>query len=249
MVSGGGIFMDQTSCTVSATANEDYVFMNWTENGNVVSFETTYTFIVYGNRNLVANFAHCIGGHGYVDLGLPSGTLWAICNVGATSPEGYGSSFAWGEIAPKATYDWSTYQYCNGSISTLTKYCNNSSYGYNGYTDNLTTLLPEDDAATANWGVDWRMPTKAEWQELDNNCTSVWTKQLGVVGRRFRGPNGNTLFLPCTDYYTCGYWSSSLYGGPNKAWYVVVDMDWCYVEVYSYRCYGHFVRPVRSSQN
>jgi hypothetical protein len=251
MVSGGGIFMDQTSCTVSATANEDYVFMNWTENGNVVSFEATYTFIVYGNRNLVANFAHCIGGHGYVDLGLPSGTLWAICNVGASSPEGYGSSFAWGETTPKSVYDWSTYQYCNGSISTLTKYCNNSTYGYNGYTDNLTTLLPEDDAATANWGSDWRMPTKAEWQEFYSNCTSVRTKQLGVVGRRFRGPNGNTIFLPTIDIqYNLGYWSSSLYGGPNNASYFEVDyLDWCQVSHY-YRCYGLKVRPVRNgSQN
>ena len=88
--------------------------------------------------------------HAYVDLGLPSGTLWATCNVGADTPEGYGDYFAWGETQPKDVYNWSNYQYCNGSHDQLTKYCNNSSYGYNGFTDNLTTLQPGDDAATAN---------------------------------------------------------------------------------------------------
>ena len=100
----------------------------------------------------------------YVDLGLPSGLLWATCNVGANAPEGFGDYFAWGETASKDNYDWSTYQHCNGSGSTLTKYCNDSSSGYNGFTDILTTLLPEDDAATAIWGDAWRMPTAEEWQ-------------------------------------------------------------------------------------
>ena len=100
--------------------------------------------------------------HEYVDLGLPSGLLWATCNVGADAPEDYGDYIAWGETTPKTTYNWSTYQYCMGSYNTLTKYCNKTSFGYNGFTDNLTTLLPEDDAATANWGSGWRMPTEEE---------------------------------------------------------------------------------------
>lgn len=78
----------------------------------------------------------------YVDLGLPSGTLWATCNVGADTPEGYGDYFAWGETQPKTTYNWSTYRYCNGDYVKLTKYCGNSSYGYNGFTDDLTVLQP-----------------------------------------------------------------------------------------------------------
>ena len=77
-------------------------------------------------------------GHDYIDLGLPSGTLWATCNVYAETPEGLGSYFAWGETTTKADYDWSTYKYCNGSENTLTKYCNDANYGYNGYSDELT---------------------------------------------------------------------------------------------------------------
>ena len=132
----------------------------------VRAYATTASGTVYGNTRSFTTVAH-----EYVDLGLPSGLLWATCNVGATSPEDYGDYFAWGETQPKDTYEWSTYQYCNGSYNTLTKYCSNSSYGYNGFTDNLTTLLPEDDAATANWGGNWRMPTKEEFQELYNNTT------------------------------------------------------------------------------
>ena len=88
--------------------------------------------------------------HEWVDLGLPSGTLWATCNVGANAPEEYGDYFAWGETAPKDYYDWSTYKWCKGSYNTMTKYCTNSSYGYNGFTDGKTELDPEDDAAWFN---------------------------------------------------------------------------------------------------
>ena len=86
--------------------------------------------------------------HEYVDLGLPSGTLWATCNVGATAPEEYGDYFAWGETtgynSGKTTFNWSTYKYCNGDYDKLTKYCNKSS---SGTVDNKTTLDPEDDVA------------------------------------------------------------------------------------------------------
>ena len=175
-------------------------------------------------------------GHEYVDLGLPSGTLWATCNIGATTPEGYGDYFAWGETLPKSNttiYFWITYQYCNGCFDELTKYCNNSSFGYNGFTDNLTTLLPEDDAATANWGSGWCMPTRAQWEELLENTTIKETKQNGVSGKLFTAKNGHTLFLPlsgfCDDFeddyfyekpwgaklvgYSAVYWSSSLITG------------------------------------
>ena len=91
-------------------------------------------------------------GHEYVDLGLPSGLKWATCNVGADSPEEYGDYFAWGEVEPKATYDWSTYKYCAGSSSTMTKYCNSSDYGKDGFSDEKTVLELKDDAATVNWG-------------------------------------------------------------------------------------------------
>ena len=102
------------------------------------------------------NNGNTYNGHEYVDLGLPSGTLWATCNVGATTSEIYGDRFAWGETQPKTTYTWSNYKYSNGGDDdnpNLTKYSLNSIFGccgYNGFVDDLSTLLSEDDAATAN---------------------------------------------------------------------------------------------------
>ncbi len=124
-----------------------------------------------------------IDGRDYVDLGLPSGTLWATCNVGASKPEEYGDYFAWGETTPKSTYYWSTYKWCKGSETTMTKYCTRSDYGYNGFTDNLTELQPEDDAATANWGSVWKMPSYAQFSELFN---SSYTVGVDAVERSLR---------------------------------------------------------------
>lgn len=196
--------------------------------------------------------------HEYVDLGLPSGLLWATCNVGADNPEDYGDYFAWGETQPKSNYSWVTYQYCMGSYNTLTKYCDNASYGYNGYTDNLTVLEASDDAATAQWGSGWRMPTQAEWQELLNNTTHIWTTQNGVNGRLFTATNGNSLFLPAAGYrtgtslYDAGtrgdYWSSSLStytGGPSHAWVLDFSSGSCGMGNGT-RYVGQSVRPVRS---
>jgi uncharacterized protein (TIGR02145 family) len=242
-----------TTCTLTATPNEGYVFVNWTENGAVVSTDATYSFTVESNRNLVANFAT----HEYVDLGLPSGLLWATCNVGAATPEGYGDYFAWGETQPKTNYDWSNYQHCNDDYNQLTKYCSRSGFGYNGFTDDLTTLLPEDDAATANWGNGWRMPTQEEWGELLDNTTSVWTTRNGVNGRLFTASNGNSLFLPAagcrfnSSLFLAGsygyFWSSSLDTGyPGDAWYLSFDSGIYYMDDTS-RYYGRSVRPVRSN--
>lgn len=191
----------------------------------------------------------------YVDLGLPSGLLWATCNVGADTPEAYGDYFAWGETQTNTTNNWSTYQYCNGSYNTLTKYCSKSSYGYNGFTDDLTTLLPEDDAATANWGSGWRMPTQAEWQELYNNTTSTWITQNGVNGRLFTASNGASLFLPAagrrnnTIPNSNGYyWSSSLCtDSPLCAWYFGFDSGYPYMDNNATRVAGFSVRPVRDN--
>ena len=258
-VSGGGNYQEGQSCTVTATANSNYTFTNWTENGSVVSTQANYIFTVNGNRTLMANFNYNGGGtHEYVDLGLPSGLLWATCNIGADSPEDYGDYFAWGETRPKDTYNWTTYQYCMGSSNTLTKYCNDASYGYNGFTDNLTVLEASDDAATAQWGNGWRMPTQAECQELLNNTTNIWTTQNGVNGRLFTATNGNSLFLPAAGYrrgsslYDAGtygfYWSSSLYTVyPGGAWYLYFHSSDCYMDYFN-RYYGFTVRPVRSSR-
>ena len=106
----------------------------------VLAYAVSDYGLAYGDEVSFTTLEDGSSDHEYVDLGLPSGTLWATYNVGADTPEEYGDYFAWGETQPKSNYDWSTYQYCNGSDHTLTKYCNDSSYGYNGFTDTLITL-------------------------------------------------------------------------------------------------------------
>jgi hypothetical protein len=186
-----------------------------------------------------------------VDLGLS--VKWATCNVGANIPEDYGYYFAWGETQSKENYDWRTYKYCNRtfSINTLTKYNADSRYGR---VDNKTTLEAQDDAATANWGGAWRMPTKAEQDELRTKCKWVWTTLNGVYGYKVIGPNGNSIFLPAAGYMVGGtlydagsrgyYWSSSLNtGNTNNAYFVPFNSD--YVGWGNYcRCYGLAVRLV-----
>ena len=202
---------------------------------------------------------HFVDGHDYVDLGLPSGTLWATCNIGATKPEEYGDYFAWGETKPKSIYDWTTYKFVNGGFDKLTKYCNNSDRGNNGFTDNLTSLESGDDAATANWGSDWCMPTKEQWKELLENTTDEWTMQNGVKGRLFTSKkNGKSLFLPAAGYRwgsglhgdgsDGGYWSSSLYtGNPSRAWGFRF-YSYYYIMGSNYRGRGRSVRAVRSAR-
>ena len=221
----------------------------------IVNFNSSGVYRGYGSRNdglSVRPVCPKKQEHEYVDLGLS--VKWASYNVGATNPEDYGDYFAWGETEPKEQYDWSTYKYCKGSSSTMIKYCTNSSYGYNGFTDNKTVLDPEDDAATANWGGSWRMPTDAEMTELREQCTWTWTTQNGVNGYKVVGKNGNFIFLPAAGcmYYSilnrAGsyglYWSSSLEASsPRNAYYV--DFISGHVRrSYSNRGDGRSVRPV-----
>ena len=131
--------------------------------------------------------------HEWVDLGLPSGTLWATCNIGADSPEEYGEYFAWGETEPKDYYDWSTYKWCEGTDDTITKYCIDSIHGT---VDDKAELDPEDDAAYVNWGSSWRMPSGEQLTELRRNCSWTWTSVNGVNGQLVTGPNGKTIFFP-----------------------------------------------------
>lgn len=202
-------------------------------------------------------------GHDYVDLGLPSGLLWATCNVGASTPEDYGNFFAWAETQPKNAYYWDTYKYYINNDNklynhTLTKYCTKESYGYNDFTDNLNTLLSEDDAATVNWGEGWRIPTKEEWEELYKNTTVTWTIQNGVNGIRFTASNGNNLFLPAAGYRDGmpaddyldefslfgHYWSSSLSTSyPSGAWNFYFKSD-TYKMYAGGRDFGYLVRAV-----
>ena len=193
--------------------------------------------------------------HEWVDLGLPSGTLWATYNVGATCPDEFGDFFAWGETAPKEEYDWNNYKWCNGSENTMTKYCSNISFGT---VDNKTELDPEDDAAYVNWGPSWRMPTHEQYQELLNNCTWEWTTYAGVTGCQFTGPNGNTLFFPGAGYYYYDIWSGDGDGGIcwsrtldpvyNQAFYFNFYMFGVNCNFSSRRMDGFTVRAVRASE-
>ncbi|MBR6129413.1 MAG: Ig domain-containing protein [Bacteroidaceae bacterium] len=142
-------------------------------------------------------------GHGWVDLGLPDGTRWATCNIGADTPEETGNYYAFGETEPKSDYSWTTYIYCNGTYNTMTKYCIHAGYGYNGFTDGLTELLPEDDAATANWSENWQMPSQEQIENLINSTytTTEITTQNGVEGAKITSrSNGESIFLPCSGY-------------------------------------------------
>ena len=196
----------------------------------------------------------------WVDLGLPSGTIWATRNVGASAPEDYGDYFAWGETAPKDYYHYSTYKWYRSDdySAGFTKYCTYSSYGYNGFTDGKTELDPSDDAACAHY-PGGRMPSLEQIQELRYNCTWQWTQRNGVNGQLGTGPNGNTIFLPAAGgrwYESLGhvgsdgyYWSRMLdsssqsfaihlcFGSVNVGWY------------YDCRVNGETVRAVRVSQN
>ena len=201
-----------------------------------------------------ANNQNIENGREYVDLGLPSGTLWATCNVGANSPEEYGDYFAWGETETKITYSWSTYKY-GSAHNALIKYCNDASYGKDGFTDYQTVLDPEDDAAAANWGGKWRMPTDVECTELCKNCTWTWTTLNGVNGCKVMSKtNGNSIFLPaegCRRHDDLdnvglygGYWLSSLAPvDPYCALYMYFGPDGWGRNI-SGRYYGFSVRPV-----
>ena len=196
--------------------------------------------------------------HKFVDLGLPSGTLWAACNVGAKKPEECGDYFAWGETVPKNDYTWGNYAYCNGSDKSMTKYCLRGEYGYNGFIDYLTELEPEDDAATANWGSEWEMPSLEQCQELlDTRYTAtIWETVNGVEGRRIRSyVNGNSIFLPAAGFFyngridklgtQCLYWTRNLsLGDSNQAY----DLWFTYITERmssGFRYDGQSIRPVR----
>lgn len=185
-----------------------------------------------------------------IDLGLPSGTKWACCNVGASSPEGYGGYYAWGETSQKGYYDWSNYIHCDGTWQTCRVIGNNiSGTSY--------------DVAHVNWGGVWRMPTKDDFCLLVWNCAPKWTLYREMTGLLFTGVNGNVLFLPSAGSYknkndeiinssTIGeYWSGSFYPvEPPYACTVAYDFYFNKYENkiipdnYDVRYCGFSIRPV-----
>lgn len=163
-----------------------------------------------------------------VDLGLPSGILWANMNIGANKPSDHGLYFAWGETTgykesnpQNRKFNEYSYKWFDSSSETIIKYCKDD---YLGNVDNKTTLELEDDAAHVNWGGDWVMPTIVEIEELFDNTTHEWTQMNGINGYKFVSKtNGNSIFLPATGCFWGGvkvseqnkifkgyYWSASL---------------------------------------
>ena len=196
-----------------------FIIISGNSNGSVAS------------KNNVSSTTGTLNGHDWVDLGLPSGTKWATCNIGATKSEDYGYYYAWGETKPK-------------------KKNNGKNYKYN---DNPIVLSSKDDVATANWGSGWRMPTQAEMDELSSNCTHKWTTQNGVNGLLFTGTNGNSIFLPAAGSRSDSsldkaglsgcYWTSSFEPGDDFPWFFLFASD-DYDVGLTNRYYGFSVRPV-----
>lgn len=189
----------------------------------------------------------------YVDLGLS--VKWATFNVGASKPEEYGDYFAWGETEPKEEYSWSTYRWCDGSASTLTKYNTESNYGT---VDNKTILESADDAASINWGGAWRMPTYSELTELRDSCTWTWTTLNDVYGCEVTsnrsGYTNKSIFLPAAGYRSGSsivhadsqgeYASSTINSSLPPDSYVLVFHSGAVDCHYYFRYYGQSVRPV-----
>ena len=268
---GGSTITERGICyntTGEPTIADDAIIVESTSNsftGKLINLQENTTYyarayaindvgVAYGEEIVFTTKARTYeNGYEYVDLGLS--VMWATMNVGASKPEEYGDYFAWGETQPKSTYDWSTYKYCNGSITTLTKYNTDRSYGT---VDNKTVLDKEDDAAAVNWGGAWRMPTKEEQDELRTECTWTWTTQNGVNGylvtSNKSGYTDKSIFLPAADYRgdsslslagSGGYYRSSSLGPgrPYSTYYLLFYsdlVDWAF----ALRYLGQSVRPV-----
>ena len=208
----------------------------------------------------------------WVDLGLPSGLLWADRNIGATSETGSkrGYYYAWGETSPKRAYYWYNYRYAQDSL--LTKYCNDRQSGYRGFIDSLTVLEPSDDVATVRFGSGTRIPTVEEWQELLNYTTTEYVYSASSV--KFTGRNGNSILITYSGGYMdgtreslsgwdgCGYYASSslcledpLYSyalalsGGNYFFGYNTDGSWKTMAIiWQSRRLGTYVRPVRDAK-
>ena len=180
-----------------------------------------------------------------IDLGLPSGTKWACCNVDAGKPEDYGGYYAWGETEEKEVYDWSTYIYSDGSSTEC----------YDIGSDIAGTQY---DVAHVKWGGSWKMPTLVQMQELLDNCTYEWTTMNGINGGKFIGTNGNSVFIPAgggaQDIYpdkdlewTCGeFWASTFIDNTyyGRAYTLLFESGNSKITIWSSVCHGRSVRPV-----
>ena len=158
-----------------------------------------------------------------IDLGLPSGTKWACCNVGASVPEEYGGYYAWGETEEKDIYDDVTYLY-NSGIDNDGDGIYDADVSFQNIGDDIAGT--EYDAAFVNWGGSWRMPSKEQCEELVNKCQWEWNNGNQKRGMLVIGPNHNMIFLPGTSFgSTSGsYWSSSLGAEDYSAYCLEFDL-------------------------
>ena len=193
-----------------------------------------------------------------IDLGLPSGTKWACCNVGTSFPEGYGIYYAWGETEEKEIYDWSTYIHSDDSETT----CHDIGSDIAG---------TEYDVAHVRWGGFWVMPSQDQLQELVSKCHYTCTLKNRVNGHLFTGPSGGSIFLPESDFWRKGYPDNAFLNSnndginketdelPNAGYYwssthspsnstfacsLLFSNGFAYWDSYNYRCSGLTVRPV-----
>lgn len=235
-----------------------YPFVNDWPNIELYGFAEEQTnMIVIQHRTDIGTNAN---GHTYVDLGLTSGTLWATMNVGAESATEYGGYFQWGDTVDKsdAVCKWETYKYSNDDGTEFSKY-NTGLDNVGGTIDNKITLDLSDDAARANMGGDWKMPSLAQMDELVQETNNVWVENYngsGVNGWLFTSKtNGNSIFIPASgsrwdsSFYDQGsnacVWSSSLYASyPNNAMNLYFYSVSIYASLNIYRGYGFCVRGV-----
>lgn len=192
----------------------------------------------------------------FIDLGLPSGTLWSSVNIGGTQTTDFGNYYAWGELKGydegKWAFAWNNYAHAQGAPNKLTKYCTKAVYGNNGFTDGRTQLLPADDLPCQLYGYHYAIPTKADWEELIRNCRWV----MMTAGYAYvRGPNGKVIFLPMAGYrqgetrHDAGkagfYWSSTLdAASPDDAWFLYFGSTGQPSHMDYYRSCGRSIRPV-----
>ena len=238
---------DYTNLKISVGSNDND--LKTMEYGNLnVSAKDVVTIPVYQSEDGKSfGCDYVVNDHKFIDLCLPSGTLWAETNVGATKATDAGNYYAWGEIETKSNFTWTPYKWTSDNGSTFTKYT----------TDGKTVLDKEDDAAYMNWGSFCRMPTNDEFIELRNNCTWTWTTENSVNGYKVTSKkNGNSIFLPASGYRYAGwstdsygkagvFWSSTLSSSStSKAYYLYFESGSLGGEDNDYRYFGLPVRPV-----
>lgn len=277
IISGSGNYTITSSDSTVATAMivNTSIIVTFKGNGQAVitvrdtiSKQTAFIFVRFGPQfpDWIHAYLTCPDdNHPHIiDLGLPSGTLWACCNVGTIDPEGYGGHYAWGETNKKAAYNEVTYKYCwgvdldnDGWYDDIDRDgCSDAEY------QNIGIRIFEDDdwydiagtqydVATVKWGDSWQMPTGDQLYELMMFCDYPWETLNGVNGLKFIGPNGGSIFLPAAgtriddEFIEPGeigrYWSSTTYF--NFADNIQFNMD-----DLSYLCcfnvHGNSVRPI-----